>query len=381
MEEYPPKGMRTWVEVSNSALRSNYDTFRRLIGKNCRLMAVAKSNAYGHDFLQFSKEMERLGADFIGVDSMTEAVRLRKEGLKSRLLVLGYTLPSWYRQAQSLNISLTVSSLASLGTLVGNPDLEDNSKLKIHLKFDTGMHRQGFPPQEAAQAIREAQQIPNLEIEGIYTHFANAGNPTRPEGTQQQFKQFQEVCRLVEAAGLKPIKHAANTAATLLFPETHLDMVRIGIGLYGLWPSQEMLSHGAQNIELQPALSWKAIISEVKEVAAGESVGYDFTEALARDSKLAVIPIGYWHGFRRNLSSVARALVHGKSAKIVGLVSMDMVVIDVTDIPGVAMGDIATIIGQDGAEEITAFEMAELSQTSHYETVTCLNPKMKKLYL
>ena len=380
MEVYPPKGLRTWVEVTHRALKSNYDSFRQLIGKNCRLMAVAKSNAYGHDFLQFSKHMEQLGADFIGVDSMTEAVRLRKEGIKSRLLVLGYTLPDWYRKTQELDISLTISSLDSLRTLT-DKNLDPQAKLKIHLKIDTGMHRQGFSLSEVSQVISEAEKVPNLEIEGIFTHFADAGNFSRPEGTRQQFQQFQEACRIAEQEGLKLIKHAANTAATLLFPETHLDMVRIGIGLYGLWPNQGMQSHCPQNIELQPALSWKAIISEVKTVAAGESVGYDFTEALARDSKLAVIPIGYWHGFRRNLSSVGRVLVRGQRTKVVGLVSMDMVVIDVTDIPGAALGDIVTVIGKDKAEEITAYEMAELSQTSHYETITCLNPKMKKLYL
>jgi alanine racemase len=378
MEACPPKGIRTWVEVENRALRHNYDTFRRLIGKNCQLMAVAKSNAYGHDFLQFSREMERLGADFIGVDSMTEAVRLRKEGLKSRLLVLGYTLPEWYRQAQEMDISLTISSLAGLSTLADKPLLDPDSKLKIHLKFDTGMHRQGFSPREAGPVIQEAGKIPHLEIEGIFTHYAAGDNPV---ATRRQLSHFQEIAQAVEASGLKPIKHTANTAATILFPDTHLDMVRIGIGLYGLWPSQAVKKLCGQDIALQPALSWKAIISEVKAVAAGESVGYDFTEALARDSKLAVIPIGYWHGFRRNLSSVGQVLVHGKKAKVVGLVSMDMVVIDVTDIPGAAMGDIATIIGRDGETEITAYEMAQLSQTSHYETITCLNPKMKKIYL
>jgi alanine racemase len=378
MEAYPPKGLRTWVEVDNRALRNNYETFRRLIGKNCRLMAVAKSNAYGHDFLQFSKEMERLGADFIGVDSMTEALRLRQEGIKSRLLILGYTLPEWYRPAQDLDIALTVSSLASLGTLTGPALLDPAKKLKIHLKFDTGMHRQGFSPQAVGPVLREAGKIPNLEIEGLFTHFAAGDNP---EATRQQLARFQEIAQAVEASGLKPMKHTANTAATLLLPESHLDLVRVGIGLYGLWPSKAAKNNCGPGLALQPALSWRAIISEVKTVAAGEKVGYDFTEALARESKLAVIPIGYWHGFRRNLSSLARVLVRGQRAKVIGLVSMDMVVIDVTDIPGAALGDIVTIIGKDGKEEITAYEMAELSQTSPYETITCLNPKMKKIYL
>jgi len=381
MEAYPPGGVRTWIEVAGSALKSNYQTFRKLIGSNCLLMAVAKSNAYGHDFLQFSKEMERLGADFIGVDSITEALRLRKEGIKSRLLVLGYTLPELYRQTQDDDISLTISSLASLRMLGGYHPSGQNAKLKIHLKVDTGMHRQGFYPHEAAQVFKEARKLPHIEIEGLYTHFADAGNLAAPEHTRRQLEEFHKVCRLAEQEGLKPIRHAAATAATVLFPETHLDMVRIGLGLYGLWPWQKPENHPSQGIELQPALSWRAIISEVKKVPAGAKVGYDFTEALARDSTLAVIPIGYWHGFRRNLSSVAHILVHGQRAKVVGRVSMDMVVIDVTDIAGVEMGDIATIIGKDGDEEITACEMAELSHTSPYETITCLNPQMRKIYI
>lgn len=373
MSQVNHHGVRTWLEIDNNALANNYETFRKLIAPNCKLMAVAKSNAYGHGLKDYAKEMESLGADFIGVDSMTEAMALRKDGVKTPILILGYTLPELYKDAAENNVSITISSLQQLPSL---------SNCRIHLKIDTGMHRQGFYLDEIKDALEKISNLQNVQIEGIYTHFAAAKNPAFPADTLKQLNEFKKACEIVKNAGYdKVIRHAAATSGTIVFPESHFDMVRIGIGLYGLWPSLEVKAAFSSKLKLVPALSWRSIVSEIKTVKSGQKVGYDFTETFSKDSKIAVVPIGYWHGYRRALSSVGRVLVSGKYAKVLGRVSMDMIVIDISEIDSVKIGDIVTLIGRDGESEITAAELADLSGTSWYEIITQINPLIKKFYI
>lgn len=378
-------GLRTWIEVDTNALRRNILTFRKLIGRNTKLMAVVKSNAYGHGLVEFAKASSR-HVDWFGVDSFPEALRLRKEGITKPILVLGYTLPVFFSEAAKRNISVTISTFESIAALK-----KMRRQPHIHIKLDTGMHRQGFLPHQVHRVIRDLERARLMsEVEGVYTHFAAAKDRTYPFYTKEQIKQFDRACLDFQAHGFLPLlRHAAATGGAILHPEAHYDMVRIGIGCYGLWPSKEiMLQHtlpDAQGkprhaLSLKPILSWKAVVSEVKRIPAGSFIGYDLTERVTRPATIAVIPVGYWHGVDRGLSSIGDVLIRGKRAKILGRVSMDMIVADVTAIAGVRTGDVAVFIGRQGKAAITAYEWAEKLGTTHYEIVTRLNPLIKRVY-
>ena len=385
------RGIRTWIEIDKKALVNNYMIFRKLIPKKCKLMSVAKSNAYGHGLIDYSKEMERLGADFIGVDSITEAIALRREKIKIPILVLGYTLSELYVDAAKNDISITISSkeqLENVDRFLNYQDSgsqttvqNDSKKLKIHIKVDTGMHRQGFYLEELKGIVKSIKTFDHVKVEGIYTHFASAKNPCSTADTEKQIAEFKTACKILEAADIHPVRHAVATGGAIVFPEAHFDMVRIGIGLMGLWPSKEAKNNFQDKIMLRSALSWRSIVSEIKRIKKGERIGYDFTETFLVDSTIAIIPIGYWHGLRRSLSSVGEVLINGCRAKILGRISMDMIAVDITKVKNVKVGSVTTVIGKDGTKEVTAEEMASLSDTSWYETITSLNPLIKRIYL
>jgi len=370
-------GLRTWIEVDTQTIKHNIDQFRNLLDEKTKLAIVVKSNAYGHDFMQFAKEAEKQKVDYLIVDSITEGVRLRKEGIKTPLLILGYTLPERIAEAVEYDIDISVSSFEALraSSVLG----QSGAKPKIHIKVDTGMSRQGFLEKDRENLINELSRS-HVDVVGLFTHFASAKNPTLPHDTQKQINRFTEWQKDFEKAGLTPMTHAGATSGLLLYPEAHFDMVRVGIGAYGLWPSQEARSFLEQKVSLKTVLSWKTIISEVKEVSKGERVGYDFTEILDRDSVLAICPVGYWHGISRKLSGIGKVLVRGQKARIIGRVSMDIIILDVTDIPDVSVSDVVTLIGKDGDSEITAYDMAHLDDTNWYETVTRINPLIKRIY-
>lgn len=368
--------LRTWVEIDRNAIKKNYRTFRALLSPQTKLMAVVKSNAYGHELVGFSKEADKLGVDFFGVDSIIEGIALRKEGIQKPVLVLGYTMPENFKSASENNISVTVSSFDGLFSLK-----ENAYPLKIHIKIDSGMHRQGFYPSDAKKVVDALKKLPHMEVEGVYTHFANAKNPNFPQDTDKQAVEFKKATDVFEKAGLRFLKHASATAGVILFPQYHFDMVRIGIGLYGLWPAKEVQEAFGKKIKLHPVLSWKTVIAETKIVPKGDGVGYNFTEILKKDTKIAVCPIGYWHGFPRALSSVGCVLVGGKRARVLGRVSMDMITIDVSGIKNVKAGDEVVLIGKSGAQTITADEFADYASTSCYEIVTRINPKIQRVFV
>lgn len=369
---------RTWIEVEKKALAHNIRIFRQRLAPSCQLMAVAKSNAYGHGLYDFVPALEAMDVDWFGVDSIVEAVTLREIGVSKPILVLGYTLPDRFEEAKAHRVSLTISSLESLSRLASFPD---SWKIRIHLKLDTGMHRQGFLPREIPRLVRSiAKNRPRLTIEGLYTHFAAAKDPASTDYTRIQIDEFERSLLMFAKAGFNPLRHACATAGVLNFPEAHYDMVRIGIGLMGLWPSAETRRAWEKEISLKPALTWRTILSERKRVKKGARVGYDLTETLTRDSIVGVCPIGYWHGFPRSLSRVGEVLVQGKRAKVLGRVSMDMITIDLTDIPTARVGDVVTVIGRDGQEEIMAYEVAARARVSHYELLTRINPLIQKFY-
>lgn len=373
------KGVRTWIEIDTAALKRNYDQFRKLLGKHCLLMAVVKSNAYGHGLIDFSKAVEKLKIDWLGVDSITEALGLRKNGVRSKILVLGYTLPECFADARKNNISVTVSSVRALQDLIKN----NSGKINIHLKIDTGMRRQGIFFEETDKFLKILEKYPSINLEGVYTHFAAAKTKIASlnDATISQFDLFKKALGLIKKRGFNPIKHLSATAGALAFPESRLDMARVGIGLYGLWPSKEIKENFQENISLKPILSWKTIIGEIKIIPKGSGVGYDFSERVDKDSKIAILPIGYWHGYPRVLSSRARALVKGKPAKVLGRISMDMTTIDISDIKNVKVGDEAVLLGRIGKSDVSADELANLAGTINYEIVTRINPLIKKFYI
>lgn len=369
-------GLRTWVEIDPEAVAHNYRVITARLQPGTKFMAVVKSNAYGHDLIGFAKLLEQLGADWLGVDSILEAVALREEDIKTPILVLGYTLPEKFSDATKHQISLTISSFEHLENL-------DDHNFKFHLKIDTGMHRQGFSPDDTPRLLEwlKSKKISTERVEGVYTHFAAAKNPAFPADTLAQLEKFKQTLAEFHEANFTPLAHAAATGGALLFPQTQLDLVRIGIGLYGLWPSKETRAALDSQLTLKPALAWKTIIGETKFIKAGEKIGYDLTESLPHDGRIGICPIGYWHGYPRLLSAVAPVIVAGQRTKVLGRISMDMIVIDLTTSHQTKIGDQVTLLGGAGAETVTADDLAELSQTTNYEIVTRLNPLMKRVFL
>ncbi len=380
--------LRTWIEVDTKALARNYRAFRKLlarpkglgIGPKIKLMSVVKSNAYGHGLIDFSKQIVKLGVDWLGVDSIVEAVALRRAGIKIPILVLGYTQPINFSVAAKNNIVVTISSLDSLTSL-----LKMSKPPQFHLKLDTGMHRQGFILADFDAAISLLTKPAYLKkvkanLLGVYSHLATASSEELANSVAEQVKEFEKFLDKLEQAGIPRnvlAKHLSATGGVIGYPETRYDLVRVGLGLYGLWPSAEWRKRFENKIKLEPILSWKTIIGEVKTLPDGGAVGYDFTERVEAGTKLAVCPIGYWHGFPRILSSIGEVVVRGKRTKVLGRVSMDMIVIDVTRVPGVEVGDIVTLIG----ETIPAEFFAARAQTSPYEIITRLNPLIQKFYI
>ncbi len=374
--ELNKEDLRTWVEIDKQAIKHNVRVFRSLIRKPCRLCAVVKSNAYGHGIYDFSPEALKAGADWLGVDSLIEAIRLREKGVKVPILVLGYTVPSLFKKASQNDISLTISTFESLQVA---SNLKVPKKLKVHIKIDSGMSRQGFFLGDIKEVISIFKKSKSIIFEGLYTHFADAKNPAFPDNTYKQIKIFDEAVLKVKGAGFDPIVHAAATSATIIFPETHFDMVRCGIGIYGLWPSKETQSYAKNFIDIKPVLSWKSILSEVKVIEKGRGVGYGFTERVKKKTKIGIVPVGYWHGYQRDLSSIANVSVNGKLAKVLGRVSMDMIVVDLSKVKNPKVGDEIVLLGGAPKEETSADILADLANTINYEMITRINPLIKRV--
>lgn len=358
---------KVWLTVSKSAVRKNISAFRGLLGKKIKLYAVVKSNAYGHGLLQFSVIADK-GVDGFCVDSVVEGVKLRTHGITKPILVLGYTLPSLYAVAAKNNITVTISNKESLVAWG-----KAKTKPQFHLKIDTGMHRQGFYLNELEKLIKGFMIHDSgfrKALTGVYTHFAMAKNRDDKAFTQKQFVVFQEACGILEKAGFTNlVRHASATGGTLLGKEFHADLVRVGIGLYGIWPSEELERQLGKKISLTPALTLHSVISELKTVKKGEGIGYDLTERVPRDTKIVVIPLGYWHGIPRAVSSVGWVWVGKSKARIIGRVSMDMVTVDVTGIPCKVGTEI----------RIAPLALARAMNASPYEVITRINPLIHKV--
>ena len=368
-------GVRTWIELDARAAGRNVLAFRRLIGPRVKLWAVVKSNAYGHGLFAFTPLAAELGVDGFCVDSLVEAKALRRAGIRQSILVLGHTLPERFPEAVAGHIALTASNFETLEELARAPAAPE-----FHLKFDTGMRRQGFFPSDTPRLLRRLKARPALRprLTGLYTHFAAANDLDDPGFTQAQMREFLRTTAQFARAGYGHLlRHAAATGGTMLGPQYHLDAVRIGIGLYGLWPSPRLARQFQGKLQLEPVLAWRAVVSEVKWLAPGDAVGYDLTERVPERTKMAVVPIGYWHGFPRALSGIGEVLLHGRRARVLGRVSMDL--ISIAPAGRARPGDIVTLIGRDRGATIGADESAQRAGTIHYEFLTRLNPLMERV--
>lgn len=367
----------SWVEISKKALTSNLKTFRGLIGKDVKLAPAVKANAYGHGLIETSKVLLKAGADFLCINAFFEAEALRKAGIKAPLLIIGYTPLSDLKKAAALKCDLTVYNLETIRELG-----KIRKPVNLHLKIETGNHRQGVRLDEIPKILAEFKKYKNLKMAGLSTHFANLEDRINHKYALFQLREFRKAYRKLEESGHAPhYRHCANSAAAILLPEAHFNFVRVGIGAYGLWPSEKTLQaaeHAGIDIKLTPALTWKTIVAQVKEVDRGALVGYGCTYEMPHKGLIAVLPVGYYDGYVRLLSNKGHVLIHGKRAPVIGRVCMNMIMVDITHIPEVKLEDEVVLIGSQGKERITAEEMAELSQTINYEVTTRINERIPR---
>lgn len=367
-----------WLEIDLSAIAHNLSEIKRVIPSSAKIMAVVKANGYGHGAAAVSRAALENGASSLGVATLGEALQLREMGFTVPILILGYTPPRHAPILVFRRISQTIFNGEQAAALSGAAAAL-SGKAFVHVKVDTGMGRLGFPPTEDSLAeIASIFSLPNLVVEGIFTHFAaaDAADKTHALGQWSRFKEF--VGRLERAGMHIPLRHAANSAAIISLPETHLDMVRPGIMLYGQYPSPET---DQGRVSLKPAIALKAEVAHVKEVEAGTGLSYGSTYITTRKQRIATLPIGYADGFSRLFSNRGAALIHGRKAPVVGRVCMDQCLLDVTGVePEVKAGDVAVLLGRQGDAEITADDWARLLSTINYEVVTGFRSRIPKIY-
>ena len=342
-----------WAEIDLDALCSNVREIRRITDPRAQVMAVVKANAYGHGAEQVGRAALRSGADWLGVALLQEALQLRQQGIQAPILILGHTPDEDASEVVANDISQTVFTREAILALAAAAR-KLGLKARVHVKIETGMGRLGFPAtRETVTLISQLARLSNMEIEGIFTHLASAGELDKSYA-EQQFMKLQQMWKQLEAEGVHVRwRHCANSPAVIDLPYTHLDLVRPGIILYGLYPSAEVRR---DLIALRPVMSLKARVSFVKEVAAGTSISYGCTYRTGGPTRIATIPIGYADGYSRLLSNKAEVLIRGRRAPVAGRVCMDQLMVNVGQIPGVEAGDEAVLIGRQGDEEITADE-------------------------
>ncbi len=371
---YPPEaypGRPCWAEIDLDALAANVAL---LCGRAApaRLYAVVKANAYGHGAVACGRAALLAGAHGLAVVCVDEAEELRRAGVTAPLLVVGYTPPSDAARVVALGLMPTVGA-PELCEALSAAAARAGAVVPIHLELETGLHRHGLTPEACVALAERARGLPGLEVRGLFTHFAAA------EEGDQRFtrRQFEALKRVSERLPWVPERHCAASASVLLDHEMALDAVRAGLSLYGYRPAPWC----GTEVDLQPVLSLRARLARVLEVERGATVGYGRTWAAARASRIALVMCGYADGYRRGLGNRAHLLVRGRRAPVVGRVAMDMCMVDVTAVPEAAVGDVATLIGRDGAEEVTADELASLGDTISWEILAGLSARVPRLYL
>lgn len=371
--------MLTWLEISKKALIQNLKQFRKIVGQRIKIMAVVKSNAYGHGMIECAKIFEKNGADYLGVINLDEALELRENGIKKPIFILSF----WDKDninglimAIQKNIEFPVYTENQL-KILAKISQKIGKKAKMHLKIDTGTSRIGILPENALNFAQKCLKSPWLEVKGVFTHFAKS-EAEKQSFTNKQVERLDKIKSQLWALKDFPknvIFHAGCTASTLNNKKTFFDMVRIGLGLYGLWPSQGTKKKN-KKIILKPALIWKTKIIQVKELSKGSFIGYDCTYQCQRKTKIAVLPIGYWDGYDRKLSNCGEVIIRGRRVPMLGRVCMNLSMIDVTAIKNVKAGDEVILLGKN----MTAEKLAEKIGTINYEVITRINQQIWRIY-
>jgi len=369
-----------WTEVNLKAIAHNIRELRRMTNPKACFMAVVKANAYGHGIIEVARESLENGAEALGVANIEEGIQIRKAGFDAPVLIFGYTPPMHVKKLIEFNLTQTVCSY-EISEKLSKAAAKYGKKIKVHIKVDTGMGRLGLLwaiKDNSVSEILSISRLPMLELEGIYTHFATADESDRSYA-DKQFAIFTDFLNELRIAGLEiPVTHAANSAAIINMPETHLDMVRAGISIYGLYTSEEV---DRSIIKLKPAMELKTKIIHLKKVPAGFKVSYGITYETEKPTTIATVSIGYADGLNRLLSSNGRMLVCGQKAPIVGRVCMDLTMLDVGEIPEVAMEKEVVIFGKQGDSSITVDEIASTINTINYEIVSTIMDRVPRIYL
>jgi alanine racemase len=372
-----------WIELDRASLSHNIRQFRTLAGPGTKLLAMVKANAYGHGMSRIAPLALSEGVQWLGVHSLEEGIALSELATGAPVLISGYVALSDLEEAVVRGLRLTVYNPETVERL-GRICRDRSLKAYIHVKVETGTHRQGIEPAALEDLLGRLPDYPNLVLEGISSHFADIEDTTDHTYARYQLDKFQRVLAGLEKKGVRiPIRHMSCTAAAILFQETHFDMLRVGIGLYGLWPSKETyvscLQQDREPVKLLPVLSWKARVAQVKQVPKGAFVGYGRTFRATRTTRLAVIPIGYSDGYPRHLSNMAHVLISGQRAPLRGRVAMNFIAADITDLPGVEVEDPVVLIGRSGDDQVTADMLAAWAGTINYEIVARLNPGIPRI--
>ena len=364
-----------FIEINLKALSDNYQLIRDDIPEDTMVASVVKADAYGHGAVEAAKCLISCGTDYLAVACPEEALELRKAGIETKIIVLGEVLPEQYDLIIEQKLIQTAASIKTLEGL-NRKAATRNIIQPVHIKIDTGMGRIGFFPQEINEVFNRIKSLDNIKVEGVFTHFASADEKDKSYA-RKQWDIFQSTLEKIEKMGFKiAVKHAANSAAVIDLPGKALNMVRPGIMLYGMYPSDEV----KKRFELKPVLSFKSKIVQIRELKAGSKISYGSTYITKNKERLAVLPIGYKDGYLRILSNKADVLINGKRAAVRGRICMGQVVVSLENIAEAEIGDEVVLIGKQGNEEIKAAELANIAKTINYEITCALSSRLRKIY-
>jgi alanine racemase len=372
--EIEERGHPVWAEVDLGAIRHNVGVLRRMASSS-ELMGVVKGYAYGHGNPESAQAMVAAGATRIGVARVAEAIHLREAGLEVPIHVFTEPPPSAAPAMVALRLTATVYT-AGFAAALSEAASAAGVRVPAHVKLDTGMHRVGLPADEALDAVTEIARLPGLSVEGAWSHLAVADVPDHPF-TRKQLDLFRELTDRIERSGIRlRYRHIANSAATMSLADARLDLVRCGVACYGLWPGPAF----ADTADLRPALSLRARVNLVKHVAAGDALSYGLEYTVPKEGSVITVPVGYADGYDRRLSGRADVLVGGRRYRVSGTVCMDQFMVDVGG-DEVSVGAVATLIGEDGADAVTAEELAEIIGTINYEVTTRIPSRVPRIFL
>lgn len=372
MREY----YRVQANINLDAIYQNVVNAKKLLKPETKFMAVVKADGYGHGAVEIAKTIDEQ-TDAYGVAILEEGIELRKAGITKPILILGFTPEPQYSAMIDYDIATAVFQY-DMAENISKIAVSKGKKAKIHIKLDTGMSRIGFARNDESLAcILRIAELPGIQIDGCFSHFARMDEEDKTKA-KLQFDAFLAFTKKIEDAGITlPVKHISNSAGIIEAPEVQLDMVRDGICLYGLYPSEEVKK---ERLVLVPAMELKAYVSYVKELEAGVEIGYGGTYTTSRKTKVATIPVGYADGYPRCLSNKGRVLIHGESAPIIGRVCMDQFMVDVTDIAPVKEGDIVTLFGRDGNALLSVEEVSGMSYSFNYEFVCDVGKRVPRVF-